>query len=515
MRTTWSDFGRACRTEFRICKCVGISLMILMMFYHCHGRHVIDPDGLTFRNSNTSALRMFHDQGGLSMSKLSTPSITKNSTRASTDNLSNREVLLRNFLLDNGKTVPPNKMTTKRHIKDEEDDSPEYCGDGIVGEAEDCDCGGVTNCSLSVGGKCCDPLTCRLLPGAQCAADGPCCSKECQFKGSGQVCRPIRNSCDLPEVCSGSSSHCPPDAFRRNGDQCTAQQGYCFKRQCITHDQQCVSIWGFHSTSGKEDCYNQFNARGSFNGNCGLLTDGVTYRFCKKEDVMCGVLQCKGGGYTPSASSQRYFATTILTNASGTLVQCKTFTPEVITSQSVQVTLVQDGTKCDHEKICLRNKCMPFKHLLPEFDCPSYSSVATCSGHGICTDLNTCFCESGYHGEDCSSYNNHSTQTLDRLAVQDLRHFRRGMAPLDDSKRRTNYNQIVNNEALQLVVVIMSVVLLGATLGIMSLTCCRGHWKSQQRPNVALVGMNSFAERSLRKMDKETDDPGWSLTSSV
>ena len=77
----------------------------------------------------------------------------------------------------------------------------------------------------------------------------------------------------------------------------------------------------------------------------------------------------------------------------------------------------------------------------------------------------------------------------------------------------TNYNEIVNNEALQTVVVIMSVVLLGATLGIMSLTCCRGHCKTQQRPNLPLMEMNQFTEQPGRKA--EIDDTDWSLTSSV
>ena len=59
MRTragTWSGLGRACQLQFQLWNCLIVSLMILMMGYYCHGQRVIDPHGLTFHSSNTSAL---------------------------------------------------------------------------------------------------------------------------------------------------------------------------------------------------------------------------------------------------------------------------------------------------------------------------------------------------------------------------------------------------------------------------------------------------------------------------
>ena len=44
------------------------------------------------------------------------------------------------------------------------------CGNGIVDPGEDCDCGAINQCD----NPCCDPITCRFLQDAQCAA-GECC----------------------------------------------------------------------------------------------------------------------------------------------------------------------------------------------------------------------------------------------------------------------------------------------------------------------------------------------------
>ena len=53
--------------------------------------------------------------------------------------------------------------------------------------------------------KCCDPRSCRFLPGAVCDS-GICCSN-CQLVSAGALCRLPENECELPEYCSGNSPH--------------------------------------------------------------------------------------------------------------------------------------------------------------------------------------------------------------------------------------------------------------------------------------------------------------------
>jgi hypothetical protein len=69
---------------------------------------------------------------------------------------------------------------------------------------------------------------CRSTNGAcdvaeACDGVNPVCPAD-QFKSSGTVCRPSRESpCDLAESCTGASAACPPDLFAPNTTKCFAQ----------------------------------------------------------------------------------------------------------------------------------------------------------------------------------------------------------------------------------------------------------------------------------------------------
>ena len=47
------------------------------------------------------------------------------------------------------------------------------CGNGVVEDGEECDCGTIEKCHDS--DPCCDPITCMLTAEAECASDEPCC----------------------------------------------------------------------------------------------------------------------------------------------------------------------------------------------------------------------------------------------------------------------------------------------------------------------------------------------------
>lgn len=57
------------------------------------------------------------------------------------------------------------------------------CGNGIVEDGEDCDCGSFDDCSKK--DPCCDPITCKLIKEAECAS-GLCC-ENCQVSEKLQV----------------------------------------------------------------------------------------------------------------------------------------------------------------------------------------------------------------------------------------------------------------------------------------------------------------------------------------
>lgn len=144
------------------------------------------------------------------------------------------------------------------------------CGNGIVEEGEDCDCGTIDECPEI--DPCCDPITCKLTKESECAT-GPCC-ENCRLKEQGVICRDAKNECDLPEHCSGDNGQCPQDVFKKNGNRCATNKGYCFNGQCPTLNIQCEQIWGLGGMSADVRCFDQFNSKGSMNGHCGTSAPG-------------------------------------------------------------------------------------------------------------------------------------------------------------------------------------------------------------------------------------------------
>ncbi|KAJ3363046.1 Disintegrin and metalloproteinase domain-containing protein 33 [Allomyces javanicus] len=127
------------------------------------------------------------------------------------------------------------------------DNVPSLCGNGVVDPGEECDSG-----NRVTGSSCCTPQ-CTLRTGKTCDdANGPCC-KNCQLVSAGTTCRVSatgneRESCDLPDVCSGTSPTCF-DSMRANGTSCavdpsnpTTTGGTCNRGFCQSRAASCARL---------------------------------------------------------------------------------------------------------------------------------------------------------------------------------------------------------------------------------------------------------------------------------
>lgn len=163
------------------------------------------------------------------------------------------------------------------------------CGNGIVEDGEECDCGGSAGCA---GNSCCNPSTCKFNTGAVCdPSNEGCCTRQCQFASSGTVCRASTGQCDPQEVCSGSNATCPADQTQKDGTSC-GNGLQCASGQCTSRDQQCKTVMGSY-TAGNDtySCNSQ-----SCTISCASPDFGRNVCYSVQQNFLDGT-PCGGGGH--------------------------------------------------------------------------------------------------------------------------------------------------------------------------------------------------------------------------
>jgi MYXO-CTERM domain-containing protein len=129
------------------------------------------------------------------------------------------------------------------------------CGDAVVGAGETCDCG-ATDCADV--DPCCDGSRCQLIAPAECSDFNDGCCQNCAIVSADAqlVCRAQRSSCDIEEVCTGSSKDCPADTFEAAALDCEDERGNsgaCYFGECRSRATQCEQIAeqaGFANVAG-------------------------------------------------------------------------------------------------------------------------------------------------------------------------------------------------------------------------------------------------------------------------
>ncbi|PNI62428.1 ADAM33 isoform 8 [Pan troglodytes] len=234
---------------------------------------------------------------------------------------------------------------------------PALCGNGFVEAGEECDCGSG------------------------------------QLKPAGALCRQAMGDCDLPEFCTGTSSHCPPDVYLLDGSPCARGSGYCWDGACPTLEQQCQQLWGPGSHPAPEACFQVVNSAGDAHGNCGQDSEGH-FLPCAGRDALCGKLQCQGG--KPSLLAPHMVPVDSTVHLEGHEVTCR----GALALPSAQLDLlglglVEPGTQCGPRMVCQSRRCR--KNAFQELQ----RCLTACHSHGVCNSNHNCHCAPGWAPPFC------------------------------------------------------------------------------------------------------------------
>ncbi|TKC41016.1 hypothetical protein EI555_002406, partial [Monodon monoceros] len=227
-----------------------------------------------------------------------------------------------------------------------------YCGNKRLDDGEECDCSPVQECT----NPCCEAHKCMLKPGFSCA-EGECC-ESCQLKKAASICRPAKDECDFPEMCTGHSSGCPKDQFQINGFPCKNAKGYCFMGNCPTRDDQCSE-----AKDSSDICY-KMNKIGNKFGYCKNKKHVLIPS--EEKDIKCGKIFCTGGQHSSVLGEEKIYHLKKPLKQNAT--ECKTF---FLYHDSKDFGLVAPGTKCGDGLVCSNGECVTTAQAYNSTDCSS------------------------------------------------------------------------------------------------------------------------------------------------
>uniref|UniRef100_A0A5S6Q728 ADAM10 endopeptidase n=1 Tax=Trichuris muris TaxID=70415 RepID=A0A5S6Q728_TRIMR len=154
-----------------------------------------------------------------------------------------------------------------------------FCGNALVEDGEQCDCGFNKEECEQRGDRCCYPRLfsagpmCTRKEGSQCSpSEGVCCSPNtCQFVPAGDQlqCRMV-TECSRDQFCNGLQASCPPSAPQRDGTLCqentkVCDNGTCSKSVCSVIDMEECFI---NSGSPEDQCILACKKRSDANAKC-------------------------------------------------------------------------------------------------------------------------------------------------------------------------------------------------------------------------------------------------------
>ncbi|XP_068947838.1 disintegrin and metalloproteinase domain-containing protein 21-like [Petaurus breviceps papuanus] len=264
------------------------------------------------------------------------------------------------------------------------------CGNKVMEEGDECDCGSETECRKN---PCCHQ-SCTLSEGAKCST-GLCC-KDSKILPTGRVCRVQANECDLPEFCNGTSGFCPDDTYKQDGTPCSGK-GYCYKKRCGSHLQQCQALFGQQAENAPPQCYKEVNSRGDRFGNCGLEQFSF-FKGCNTQNVLCGRLQCVNIDTIPQVPHYYTLIQTYLKEMlekEGLLCWGTAFNKTAKEKGLIDLGAVEDGSSCGENMMCVNKTCINVSSIhqqcVPE----------QCNYRGVCNNRGNCYCDFGWAPPFC------------------------------------------------------------------------------------------------------------------